>query len=61
MLAKACNQSNALNRTCAKFLSIYAGPYVIHEIIYKTPYIIIDPETKEERGLFHGSSLIPYT
>ena len=59
VLVKACNLSNAADNLIAKFLTLYEGPYIIEEQRGPSTYKLVNPNTRETRGVFHASNFRP--
>ena len=60
ILANACNLSNAADNLIAKFLSLYEGPYVIDEQRGSSTFKLVNPNTRETRGVFYVSNFRLY-
>ena len=57
---KAINESDPKRKILRKFLQIYEGPYVLKKEVRPETYILWNPESKEERGMFHTQDLKIY-
>ena len=53
VLVKAINESDPKRKILKKFLQIYVGPYGIKKQVGPGTYILWNPESKEERGMYH--------
>lgn len=60
VLLRANPVSSALNHEIKKFLLLYEGPYAIKKRVSRNSFILVQPNTLLERGLFHASHLKPY-
>ena len=60
VLVKAINESDAKRKILKKFLQIYEGPYQVKKQIRPGTFILWNPESKEERGMFHSQDLKLY-
>ena len=60
VLVKAINESDPKRKVLKKFLQIYEGPYEIKKEVRPGTYILWNPESKEERGMFHTQDLKIY-
>ena len=60
VLVKAINESDPKRKILKKFLQIYEGPYEIKKQVRPGTYILWNPESKEERGMFHSQDLKIY-
>ena len=60
VLVKAINESDPKRKILKKFLQIYEGPYEIKKEVRPGTYILWNPESKEERGMFHIQDLKIY-
>ena len=60
ILVKAVNESDPKRKILKKFLQIYEGPYEIKKQVKPGTYILWNPESKEERGMFHSQDLKIY-
>ena len=60
VLVKAINESDPKRKILNKFLQIYEGPYEIKKQDRPGTYILCNPESKEERGMFHTQDLKIY-
>ena len=60
VLVKAVNESDPKRKIFKKFLQIYEGPYEIKKQVRPGTYILWNPESKEERGMFHSQDLKIY-
>lgn len=49
-----------INKITKKFLEIYEGPYIVHDQIRPATYILKNPTTNIERGIFNIKDLKPY-
>ena len=52
--------SSAEEKKIAKMFDLYTGYFIITKIVDEYTYILIDPNTGEERGMFHADVLKPY-
>ena len=57
---KANNVSNLEKKVIDKFFSIYIGPFRVKKIVYDYTYILVDPITNIEKGLYNINDLKPY-
>ena len=57
---KANNVSNLEKKVIDKFFNIYIGPFKIKKIVYDYTYILVDPNTNMEKGLYSINDLKPY-
>ena len=57
VLVKAINESDPKRKILKKFLQIYEGPYQIKKQIRPGTFILWNPVSKEERGMFHSQDL----
>ena len=60
VLVKAVNESDPKKNILKKFLQIYEGPYQIKKQVRPGTYILWNPESKEERGMFHTQNMKIY-
>ena len=60
VLVKAINELDPKHKILKKFLQIYEGPYEIIKEVRAGTYILWNPESKEERGMFHTQDLKIY-
>ena len=60
VLVNAVNESEPKRKLLKKFLQIYEGPYEIKRQVRAVTYILRNPESKEERGMFHSPDLKIY-
>ena len=60
VLVKAINESDPKRKILKKFLQIYEGPYQIKKQIRPGTFILWNPGSKEERGMFHSQDLKIY-
>ena len=60
VLVKAINESDPKRKYLKTFLQIYEGPYGIKKEVRPGTYIWWNPESKEERGMFHTQDLKIY-
>ena len=60
VLVKAINESDPKKKVLKKFLQIYEGPYEIKKQVRPGTFILWNPESKEERGMFHAQDLKIY-
>ena len=60
MLVKAINESDPKKKILKKLLQIYESPYEIEKEVRPGTYIMWNPESKEERGMFHNQDLKIY-
>ena len=60
VLVTAVNESDPKRKILKKFLQIYEGPYKIKKQARSGTYILWNPESKEERGMFHTQDLKIY-
>ena len=60
VLVKAINESDPKKKLLKKFLQIYEGRYEIKKQFRPGTYILWNPESKEERGMFHSQDLKIY-
>jgi hypothetical protein len=52
-------QSSALHQEAKKFFPLYVGPYTVLKILHWDTFLLGDPQTKVERGIFNSSLLKP--
>ena len=57
MLVKAINESDPKRKVLKKFLQIYEGLYETKKEVRPGTYILWNPESEEERGMFHTQDL----
>ena len=60
VLVKAINESDPKLKILKKFLQIYVGPYETKNEVRPGTYILWNPESKEDRGMFHTQDLKIY-
>ena len=60
VLVKAINESDPKRKILKKFLQIYEGPYESKKQVRPGTYILWNPESKEEKGMFHSQDLKIY-
>ena len=60
VLVKAINESDPKRKILKKFLQIYEGLYEIKKQVRPDTYILWNPKSKEERGMFHTQDLKIY-
>ncbi|XP_043472740.1 uncharacterized protein LOC122505295 [Leptopilina heterotoma] len=60
VLLKLLNKSDKENKIIAKFLQVYEGPYEIKKVVKKGTYILWDPKSKIEKGMYHSQDLKKY-
>ena len=60
VLVKAINESDPKRKILKEFLQIYKGPYWIKKQIRPGTLILLNPESEEERGMFHSQDLKIY-
>ena len=54
------NKSDPKRKVLKKFLQTYEGPYEIKREVRPGTYILWNPESKEERGMFYTQDLNIY-
>ena len=57
---KAINESALKKKLLKKILQIYVASYEIKKQVRPGTYILWNPESKEERGMFHSQDLKIY-
>ena len=57
VLVKAVNESDPKKKNLKKFLQINEGLYEIKKQVRPRTYILWNPESKVERGMFHTQDL----
>ena len=57
---KAVNESEPKMKILKKFLQIYEGPCEIKKQVRPGTYILWNPESKEEKGMFHSQDFKIY-
>ena len=60
VLVKAINESDPKRKILKKCSQIYEGPYQIKKQIRHGTVILWNPESEEERGIFHSQDLKIY-
>ena len=60
VLGKAYNLSDKALKRTAKFMSVFEGPFIVDKIIREGTYLITDPKSHRERGIFHAHDLRKY-
>ena len=60
VLIKAINETDPKRKILKKFLQTFEGPYQIKKQIRPGTFILWNPVSKEERGMFHSQDLKIY-
>ena len=55
VLLREKNVSDASEKKIAKLYDVWSGPYYIGKQVSEHTFILVDKETKVERGMFHAS------
>lgn len=54
------NKSDSMSGVTKKFELIYDGPYIVADRLYDNVYVLVKPETLQEKGLFNAVHLARY-
>lgn len=60
VLLKSNHISSQINAEIKKFFQIFEGPFVLKKNISSDTFVLVDPATNSERGIFHSALLRPY-
>lgn len=52
--------SSALNAESKKFFSLYEGPFRIKKVLHNDTFVLENPNSLEERGIFNISHIKPF-